>query len=170
MSIPSQAFRFTFVVAIVAVLTACAVPVYDEASDKAATALQQKINQQFYAWAGLGRQLTHKSLPTAEAAKIRAELDYGKSVPFYAQIRADSAVLQTRLAAAETDATAAAAIQGWFGYIGTVLDNVEEEHAAGKLDPTALTVRTQMLNGTFRSIATYILLTKPTGAPAPAAK
>lgn len=143
-------------------LISCSVPAYDEVADKSTIALQKKIDEQFFTLASLLRQQRSAALNKDRQQKLNDELSYSKSAPFYAQTYAEIAAIQTRLASAETEAVSRDSIDGWFNHIRNVVMNTEAEHQAGKLDPDVLAAqRVRDIDGTMRSISTYMLVTKP---------
>jgi hypothetical protein len=152
----------TALAALLLVLVGCAVPKYDETADLAASALQKKIDEQFYAWASLLRQQRRPNLSPADVKKLADDLAYSKNISFYAQTHADLDALQTRLNSAETEQESLAAIDGWFMLLQKIVRDTEIEHQEGKLSAAVLDLRIREVNGTLRSVSTYILVTKPT--------
>jgi hypothetical protein len=143
-------------------LVGCAVPKYDETADNAATALQKKIDEQLYAWASLLRQQRRPILSQAAAKKLADDLAYSNNISFYAQTYADLDALRTRLSSAETEQKSLDAIDGWFALLEKIVKDTEIEHQEGKLSAPVLELRVHEVNGTLRSVSTYILVTKPT--------
>ena len=109
-------------------VTACAVPQYDEAAAKSASSLQNNIDVKFYSWESLLRQRSRPGITKNEIQRLDDQLSYSKNSQFYSQSYADLATLQTQLAGAETEPKSLASIDGWFNYIQKVLSNTEQEH------------------------------------------
>jgi hypothetical protein len=143
-------------------VTACAVPQYDEDAAKSASDLQKNIDVKFYSWESLLRQRNRPGISKDQIQKLDNQLSYDQNSQFYSQSYADLATLQTQLAGAETEPKSQASIDGWFNYIQKVLSDTEQEHEENLLTAPTLDQHVREINGTFRSISTYIQVTKPT--------
>jgi DNA-binding transcriptional regulator YbjK len=153
---------FAAFIGLLLLLVGCAVPKYDELADKAVAELQNKIDQQFYKWASLLRQQRRPNLNPVDVKRLTDELAFSNNLSFYAQTYADLDALRTRLLSAETEQKSLDAIDGWFNYLTEVVRNTETEHQEGKLSAAVLELRVHEINGTMRSVSTYILVTKTT--------
>ncbi len=153
--------RWLLVPTFLVFLGGCAVPAYDETADTAVTALQEKIDTEFLTLASLARQSKRPGLSPSEAKQLAGELAYSEVAPFYAETYADLATLETRLVSAEPDPKSQQQLQELFTAIQQVVSDTEQEQEEGKLSAIALQERVQDINGTFRTIATYIFVTKP---------
>lgn len=135
----------------------CAVPLYDEQTDKEITALQREVDGRLTAWITLAR-----SHDTASVAK----LSYAQNSEFYDQVDTDLTVLRTRMLASADPSSAKLAPV--FDNLAASIGDLRKVHEAqDRLGAAALVATRNQFNAQFSTLLTYELVLKKGAAPVP---